>query len=446
MPALPVKNDFPLNGKRIFAGAFCYYKQTSEKLRGEILETRQIGESTRPKHRLLNALSLAASLAALASVIWIIVPALSYNVWLFSVAASEWSFAFGALAVFGIVCALIYGRGKIKLVSALTGATALSIALYPFFSALSAARENDVSLSLNQYAKGFWKSGDENRIEKETFAFADVGGQTLELDVYSPPDDIQKNGAGVVVVHGGSWNAGGRGDFPAWNFWLAANGYTVFDIDYRLAPQPNYLTATGDVKCAVLWIKRHAPTFEISPDKIVLLGRSAGAHLALLAAYSANDARIPPSCPNAETTENAPADEKVRAVVSFYAPVDLIWSFDNPANERVIDGKKTLAQFIGGNPHESGEMRDRFLLASPDSHVNGKTPPTFLIHGGEDQLVRSENMDLLGERLKQANAPHKTLFMSYAQHGFDFNFNGWGAQIVQLVLLDFLRENTESVK
>jgi acetyl esterase/lipase len=86
---------------------------------------------------------------------------------------------------------------------------------------------------------------------------------------------------------------------------LAENGYTVFDIDYRIAPQPNYLTATGDVKCAVQWIKRHAAQFEIAPGSIVLFGRSAGAHLALLAAYSAGDARIPSSCEAAETAGNA---------------------------------------------------------------------------------------------------------------------------------------------
>ncbi len=407
------------------------------------MEKQQNVESTPSKHRLLNFLSAVAAVVALASVVWIIVPAPSYNVWLFSVAAGEWSFILGAVALFGIFGGLIFGRGKLKFAVVLTGAIALFISLYPFFSAFSAALKHDVSLSLRQYLNSFQFQND--RIGKETFTFANVGEQQLQLDVYSPPDDVQKNGAGVVVVHGGSWNAGGRGDFPQWNRWLAANGYTVFDIDYRLAPQPNYLTATGDVKCAVVWVKSNAARFEISPDKIVLLGRSAGAHLALLAAYSANDARLPSSCPNAETGENMAANENnenVRGVVSFYAPTDLIWSFDNPANERVINGKKTLSQFLGGSPHESEEMRERFLLASPDSHVNNQTTPTLLIHGGRDQLVRNENMNLLGDKLEEAKVPHETVYISYAQHGFDYNFDGWGAQIVQPILLDFLRENT----
>ena len=401
----------------------------------EITETQT---TAAPKRRVSNVVSLTASALAFAAIVWIIVPAPSAYVWLWSVAASEWSFIFGALAVFGIAVAFLFGRGKIKIASVFLGTAALAISLYPFFSALRAAREQGVELSAKQYLFGF------RSVEKEslrnTFTFATIDGRALELDVYSPPESVSKNGAGIVVVHGGAWNAGERSDFPQWNRWLARQGYTVFDIDYRLAPQPNFPAATGDVKCAVVWVKQNARQFNISPDKIVLLGRSAGAHLALLAAYSANDARLRSSCAD----ENAAVNESVRAVVSFYAPTDLLWSYDNPANQSVIDGPKTLSNFLGGNPHEAEETRERFLLASPTERVGAQTPPTLLIHGGQDQLVRSENLYFLDEKLKQENVPHKTVFISYAQHGFDYNFNGWGAQIVEPVLLDFLRERVLS--
>ncbi len=391
---------------------------------------------------MLSFISLSASSIALLSTVWIILPAPSYYVWLFSVAASEWSFYLGALALFGIFGTLVFSRGKIKFASVSAGAITFLISLHPFFSALSAAQRENVPLSFGQYFAAF-SSENNNASDKKTFTFAEVGGKPLQLDVYSPPNGVSKNGASVVVVHGGSWNAGERGDFPQWNFWLTRQGFTVFDIDYRLAPQPNYLSATGDVKCAVVWVKKNAVQFNISPDKIVLLGRSAGAHLALLAAYSAGDAQFPASCPDARTNDNIPADESVRAVISFYAPTDLIWGFDNPANRFVINGQETLRGFLGGNPHESVEMRERYLSASPTTRVDGKTPPTLLIHGGQDQLVKSENMDLLAEKLQAANVSHKVLFVSYAQHGFDYNFNGWGAQVTKFVTLDFLRENTE---
>ncbi len=209
----------------------------------------------------------------------------------------------------------------------------------------------------------------------------------------------------MIVIHGGSWSAGERNDFPKWNKWLPREGYTVFDVDYRLAP-PNYLTATGDVKCAVRWVKSHAAEFKVSPQRVALLGRSAGAHLALLAAYSAEDTRLPASCQN----ENQ--DETVRAVVSFYAPVDLIWDYDNPANESVINGKATLSRFVGGSPYDAAEMRERYVLASPVAHVSAQTSPTLLIHGGHDQLVRVENMQMLDAQLNEANAAARNAFYS----------------------------------
>jgi acetyl esterase/lipase len=391
------------------------------------------------KIQFLSFLPLLLNSVALLSVIWIIVPAPAYNVWLFSVVASEWSLWLGALALIGIICCLFNRDGNLWLVSLAVGIIALIISLYPFFSVVEVARKQNVSLSLSRYFNGLFRTGDFSKADTKnftTYTFAQIDEKDLQLDVYLPTQDTANNGAGLIVIHGGSWNAGERNDFPQWNAMFAAEGFTVFDVDYRLV-QPNYLTATGDVKCAVKWVKENAVKFRISPDRIALLGRSAGGHLALLAAYSAGDARLPASCSETPTIEN------VRAVVSVYAPTDLLWAYDNPANGRVINGPQTLANFLGGSPHESVEIRERYILASPVSRIASNTPPTLLIHGGQDQLVRPENMNLLAGKLKEANAPHKTLFISYAQHGFDYNFNGWGAQISKAAILNFLRDNTQ---
>jgi acetyl esterase/lipase len=391
------------------------------------------------KVQFLNVLPLFLNSIALLAVVWIVVPAPAYNIWLFSVAASEWSLWLGALALIGIVFTLFNRGGNLWLVSFTIGIIAFIISLYPFISVVSTAREQNISLSLGRYFNGLWKGNNSSKDDTKNFTthtFAQVDGKDLQLDVYLPTQNTANNGASLIVVHGGSWSAGERNDFPQWNQMFAAQGFTVFDIDYRLA-QPNYLTATGDVKCAVKWVKENAVKFKISPDRIALLGRSAGGHLALLAAYSAGDARLPASCSTKETSEN------VRAVVSIYGVTDLLWAYDNPANQRVIDGPQTLANFLGSSPRESGEMRERYILASPVSHVSANTPPTLLIHGGQDQLVRPENMNLLAGKLREAGAPHKTLFIPYAQHGFDYNFNGWGAQMFESAILDFLGENTK---
>jgi acetyl esterase/lipase len=389
-------------------------------------------------NRFLIITSLLFGASALVSVVWILIPAPHYYVWLYSVAVSEWSLWFGIIALLGIILALLdYGfyKNGVAIIAVIIGAIAFLISLYPFLTTLAVAREKNVSLSFGQYFSGL-TNGKSNH-QFKTYVFKTGGESELKMDVYTPPENVVVNGASVIVIHGGSWNAGERNDFPQWNAWLAENGLTVFDIDYTLAPQPNDKTSIGDVKCAIIQIKRRSAEFNISPDKVTLLGRSAGAHLALIAAYSANDARLPPTC-----TGNG-HDEKVRAVVSFYAPTDLLWAYDNPANRLVLDGTQKLTDFLGGNPHESDEIRARFVLASPVERVNSESPPTLLMHGEQDQLVRSENLNFLAEKLEQNNVAHETLVIPYAQHGFDYNFNGWASQIAKPMILEFVIKNTQ---
>jgi acetyl esterase/lipase len=417
--------------------------------------------------RVLNILALLASVIALLAAALIVLPAPAYNLWLIAVAASEWSLILVALAAFGILCGLLaraLGGGRLLWrVSTLSGALAILIALYPVLSGWRMAHAQGVSLSLRQYfAFAENETADAANQSAEvgfkTYTFANVENRALQLDAYLPSDVVAGDGgAGVIVVHGGSWNAGERNDFPQWNHWLSREGFAVFDIDYRISPQPNWQTATGDVKCAVLWVKQHAAEFHISPDRLAVLGRSAGGHLALLAAYANDDdddAALPASCSSANNVDagapmiagvaKIPKDASVRAVAAFYAPTDLLWAYDNPANQRVLDGPAKIRNFVGGDPRASSEIQQRYQEASPVAHVSAqRTPPTLLVHGGHDQLVRRENMDRLEAKLKEAGVAHQTLFVPYAQHGFDYNFNGWGAQVVRPVLLKFLRENTK---
>lgn len=388
------------------------------------------------KSRALNFAAFAISFSAFIAVIWIVLPAPSYYVWLFSVLASEWSLGFSAIALLGMFCALLArfkNGGQLWFAAFLIGAAALAISFYPVFSAYQAARMLNVALSWGEYFSGFGTSNSVFNFSTRTFA--EVDGQKLKVDIYQPPAGVEKNGAGIIVVHGGAWSGGERNDFPNWNAWLSENGFVVFDIDYRLT-QPNWQTATGDVKCAAGWIRQNAAEFGISPDRIALLGRSAGAHLALLAAYSNGNSQLLPNCQNDNQT-------KIRAVVSFYAPTDLIWDFDHPANQAVIDGPGALDRFLGGNPHDSEEMKNRYLTASPTDYVSSATPPTLLIQGGHDQLVLPQNMNFLAAKLKENGVVNQEIFIPYAQHGFDYNFNGWGAQLVKPTILEFLRETTK---
>jgi acetyl esterase/lipase len=381
--------------------------------------------------RLLNALALLCGIVAFLLTIWIVVPAPHYQLWLIAVGASEWSLWLGLLGAAGL-CFSIFARAagasrRPSRIALILGSLSVLLSLYPPLTAWREARARNLSLSLSRYVSGT-KTGASVKHAPQTFTYATVDAHELKLDAYFPASDQTQTSPAVIVVHGGAWSAGARSDFPLWDCWLAAQGFAVFDIDYRLAPQPNWRTSTGDVKCAVGWVRANASSLHVDPQRVALLGRSAGAHLALLAAYSNDDAELPPSCPATDTS--------VQAVVSFYGVTDLTWAYAHPANQLVIDGPETIRRFTGGTPESAPDI---YRLASPAAHVSVRTPPTLLIHGGRDQLVRFENTELLARRLEAAHVPFDAVRVSYAQHGFDYNFDGWGSQIAQPLLLEFLQ-------
>jgi acetyl esterase/lipase len=367
---------------------------------------------------------------------WIVVPAPLYSLWLVAVGASEWSVWLGALGAAGVGLSLLARAAGVSRALARLAlvpcALSVLLSLLPPLTAWREARDRDLRLSLRRYLYGS-DAGARGARAHATFTYASPDGRALELDAYLPATESAQPRPAVVVVHGGSWNAGARSDFPRWDWWLVGEGYAVFDIDYRLAPQPNWRTATGDVKCAVGWVRANARRFNVDPQRVALYGRSAGGHLALLAAYSAGETALPPSCPV--------ADEGVQAVVSFYGVTDTAWAYAHPANQRVIDGPETLRRFTGATPEDAADV---YRLASPVSYVSARTPPTLLFHGGRDQLVRAENMDLLAARLRAAGVPCDCVRLAYAQHGFDYNFDGWGSQIAQAVVAAYLRAHLGS--
>lgn len=361
---------------------------------------------------------------------WIIVPAQHTVLWLVAVVTSEWSLHFGILALATIVLgiyAIINQRMPAGILAVVLGMFALGFTAYPTLTAIGVARVNDVSLSLKQY---FFGAGDRQQPTVETYIYRVAGGDSLALDAYTPPANTTPANTthrpAIVVIHGGSWNGGTRSDFPAWNAWLVQQGFAVFDIDYRLSPQPNWQTATRDVQEAVRWIKRRADVHHVDPGRIALLGRSAGGHLALLAAYTAVAKDALP--------DSSGHDASVQAVVSFYGPADLAWGYANPANPKVIDGQATLRNFTGSTPTLNPEV---YELASPIHHATPAQPATLLIHGLKDQLVRSAHTTRLMQVLTDSEK-HRALYLPYAQHGFDYNFNGWGAQLSKEMILNHL--------
>lgn len=238
--------------------------------------------------------------------------------------------------------------------------------------------------------------------------FASPTGVPLRLDIYRPPQ--VGNYPAIVAIYGGAWQHGSPTENADFNRYMAAQGYTVFAIDYRHAPRHRFPAQLDDVRAAIAFVRQHATEYEADPNRIALVGRSAGAHLAMLAAYQ------PDALP-------------VRAVVNYYGPVDLIAGYAEPPRPDPINVRPVLEAFLGGSPDE---LPQQYRVASPISYVSRRTqslPPTLLVYGSRDHIVEVRFGRSFYEQLDKGSNTAVLLEIPWADHAFDAVFQGPSSQL-----------------
>ena len=258
------------------------------------------------------------------------------------------------------------------------------------------------AVSARDFALGIGRS---DALVTRGIEFAIADGTRLTLDVYRPssagPHPI------LVQLYGGAWQRGSPEDNQEAATYFASRGYVVVALDYRHAPASTWPAQIQDVRAGLGWVIAHAEEFEGDGGRIAVIGRSAGAQLALVAAYQAG----------------APL---VRAVVSYYGPVDLEEGWRSPPRPDPLDVRSILETYLGGPPDvEPMHYRD----ASPLSHIDRRTPPTLLVYGARDHIVEARFGRQLNDRLRQQGAPSVYLEIPWAEHAFDALPGGLSGQI-----------------
>ena len=137
------------------------------------------------------------------------------------------------------------------------------------------------------------------------------------MDVYLPPKE--KGPSPVVInIHGGGWNKGVKESQTGFNTFFKA-GFAVANIEYRLTGQATAPAAIEDTRCALIYLIKNAKALNIDVNKIVIMGGSAGGHLALMGGLLANDHRFDKNCPGVENI-------KVAAIIDKYGITD-VWDW-----------------------------------------------------------------------------------------------------------------------
>ena len=212
-------------------------------------------------------------------------------------------------------------------------------------------------------------------------------GISLTLDLFRP-GRMHAPAPMLIYIHGGGWIGKGKDFCTYWCARYAAMGYVCATVEYRTSNEAIYPAAIQDVNCAIRWMRANATNYNADPYKIALVGQSAGAHLALMAAYT-DDEQFQGDCGMAGVSG------AVQAVVEYYGPVDMTL--------RQMVGMGDVQRFLGAT---FGEAPERYKQASPVEHVSSDDPPTLIFHGTIDGVVGIAQADILAETLESAGVPY----------------------------------------
>jgi acetyl esterase/lipase len=325
--------------------------------------------------------------------------------------------------------------------------------------------ELQARLRRHRYAP--WRSEDPVRARCHrdvAYSTDPITGARLFADIWQPPPHVSPTGLGIVYVFGGGWHYMHR------QLWigrflerLAGWGHCVMAFDYGLAPQASLADMVASVHEAVSWMVEQAQVYGVDPNRIVLMGSSSGAHLALLAAYAADHP--------AYARPSMSPDTSVKAVVSFSAFADLLRAQDYfqqkfgayltgrsaperwfvaigdrifrrwgllPAGGRNIPPAQLLPSLLGCTPAADPEP---YIVGSPLAHVGPHCPPTLLFQGSHDFSGIAADGRRLHRALRREGVPAIYVEFPGTDHAFELMTMGastW-SPVLQAVLYDLER-------
>lgn len=216
------------------------------------------------------------------------------------------------------------------------------------------------------------------------------------MDIYLPAGRSAMSTPSIVLIHGGGWNSGDKADFQVYldTFKKRLPGYAIFNLNYRLVSSEHLFPAQEmDVKAAMDHIVQNAEYYGVSKNKFVLLGFSAGAHLAMLQAYKYST-------------------PEVKAVVNFFGPTDLTVMYKNPWHQMI---PYLLQMLTGTTPAANATV---YQQSSPAYFVNTRSAPTIIFQGGKDNIVHPSQSQHLEKKLKAAGVPHELVLYPNERHGW----------------------------
>jgi len=239
--------------------------------------------------------------------------------------------------------------------------------------------------------------------------------RTEKLDLYLPKNrKAGEKSPAVLLIHGGGWKEGDKRQAREIEFGmtLAENGFVAASINYALRSAGKFPQNLQDCKNGIRYLRAHADELGIDPERISVMGGSAGGHLALLVAYTADQSNLAPSQPYPGVSD------KVSSVVDFYGISNLATRKETDPNGKPLKIEpldSTTQSIFGSSPQD-------WKKASPVTYVKRYDPPTLILHGKKDTTVDSDQSQELADALKKAGATYEIIWLPNAPHSFSFQY------------------------
>ena len=245
-------------------------------------------------------------------------------------------------------------------------------------------------------------------IKPQSIVYKTVNGKDLALDLYMPTS-LGTAPTLAVWVHGGAWMRGSKNETLSKNGNLVASllneGVAVAAVNYRLSGEAIYPAAPNDINDAINFLVDNSDNLKLSADHVIMMGRSAGGHLASLLTTSNNDD---------VSFLNAKPRYRVIGMVDFFGPSDLVALRGNSGKVDHDAPDAAEAQFLGESPLVNEALARE---ASPTTYIDNETPPFIIFHGLDDGVVPATQSELLSRRLDQFGVSNELFLAKGKRHG-----------------------------
>jgi len=246
----------------------------------------------------------------------------------------------------------------------------------------------------------------------KTLTYKTIGSKALQLDLYIPKQSKAEHTPLLIWVHGGAWFRGSKDEFISKNGTLADKlvneGYAIAAVNYRLSGEAVFPAQVADINDAINYLVNHASQYNISTDKVGIMGRSAGGHLASLIATSNNDTET------GFYEANRQPEYDIAVVLDFFGPSDINAMRGNSGNVDHDAPDAAEARLLGASPVERPDLAK---WASSTTYIDTDTPPFIIMHGDADGVVPDSQSRILKTRLGESGVSNKLVVVQGAGHG-----------------------------